>query len=471
MCNDNRRTFLRHAAVSAAAAFAGGCGVFQGKRTEALRERDVSSRADPGPPLDFAFIGVGGIGSQHLQSFNRPEINVAALCDVDMRELYKARDMISVRHPSVQIYKDFRVMLQNMPRLDAVVISTPDHGHGVQAVHALRAGCHVFLETPLTHTLEELEVLENEAERAGRIVMPGDCGCMHEEALRAHEVISTGILGKIIQVHIWTNRPVWPQGGSLPAGSDPVPETLDWQLWLSGAKPRSFKRYVYHRFNWRGWTDFGSGTLGDIGCRLLGFPYKVLQLEAPYETERTYASRCSEFSYPRATELRLQCESRLQRDPVEIFWYDGLRMPRPELLKQVRTTLGRVPGTGTLIIGERASWLVRGSACEQHYLGQNGARRMVDLEKHDLWTSAPALFPRNSNPRELFLRSVRNSRNCGFDMFAHSDLNQAILIGAIAQRMDGRLKWNKRKGRFRKNDTADNLTRPHLEPGWKYYRG
>lgn len=467
--NRNRRAFLKLSALGVGLSITGGCGSLSFSRKKSSKKRKRFAKATSREKLRFAFIGVGGIGRKHLQKFSVLGVSVVALCDVDERELYAARDMISSKHPSVRIYKDFRVMLQNVPGLDAVVISTPDHGHGMQAVHALRTGCHVFLETPLTHTLEELAVLEKEADKAKRIVLPGDCGCRHEEALRANEVISTGVLGNISKLHIWTNRPVWPQGCKLPVGNEPVPETFDWQLWLAGAKPRSYKRYAYHKFNWRGWTDFGGGVPGDIGCRLLGFPYKVLKLQAPYEVKQIFSAGGTEFSYPKSSELLLKCKSKQQKKPVAIHWYDGGRMPRAELLTQVKATLGKIPGTGTLIIGEHGSWLVKGTMCDQHYMGLNGGLRMVDLEKHELWTSVPKTLPRCGIAEEFFLHAIPNSRRFDFGVNANRNLNQAVLIGMIAQRLSGTLRWHAKKRCFIKNEEANELLAPYLQENWRYY--
>lgn len=465
----NRRDFLKLTAAGVGISLSSGCGTFSRGRKKSSGRRKPEAGTAPPKALRMGFIGVGGSGNKNLQAFSARGIEIVALCDVDTRELYRARDAVSEKHPSIRLYKDFRIMLANAGALDAVVISTPDHAHGMQAVHALRSGCHVFLETPLVHTLKELSVLEQETKEARRIVMPGDCGCQHEEALRAREVLSTGVLGDILQVHIWTNRPVWPQGGDAPSGSDPVPENLDWQLWLSGAKPRPYKRFVYHKFNWRGWTDFGCGALGDIGCRLLGFPFKVLNLDAPHEFTRIYHVGGTELSYPKSTELRISCESGNQKKDVELFWYDGYRMPRIELLSQVKATLGKIPGTGTLIVGERGSWFVSGTECEQHYMGINGAVRMTDLEKHELWSSAPKFLPRTGTPHDLFLRTVRNSKGYDFEVNADKALNQAILGGTISQRLEGTVNWNGRKECFIKNEAANALLAPYIEESWRYY--
>ena len=466
-----RRSFLKLSTLGAGFSLSGGCGTFsRSGRNKRAAKKNAGTTQPPKPPR-FGFIGVGGIGRKHLQAFSALGVHVAALCDVDERELYSARDRHRDKHPGIRVYKDFRVMLANTPELDAVVISTPDHGHGMQAVQALRRGAHVFLETPLVHTHEELDVLEAESRKAGRIVLPGDCGCCRDKAVRACEVFRSGVLGEVAQVHIWTGNPVWPQGGALPAGSDPVPESLDWQLWLCGARPRPFKRFAYHKFNWRGWTDFGGGTFGDVAGRLMGFPFKALQLEAPREAQRLFAIGGTAVSYPGSTEVRFLCDSARQKKPVELLWYDGMRMPRAGLLAQVRATVGEIPGTGTLIIGRKGSWFVRGSECEQHYIGLNGGARMTDLEKHELWSSVPASLPRNGSPQELFLRAIRDRKGYDFTVNAHKALNRTLLCGTVAQQIKGPLEWNERKKRFEDNEDANKLLQPHLEPGWEYYQG
>jgi len=457
----NRRSFLKLSLSGAGLSISGGCASLP--FTGPLR-RSARSPIPSDQPLRLAFIGVGGIGRNHLNLFGRSRVQIAAICDVDQRELESARDTLALKFPGVQTFQDFRVMFDNVKNLDAVIIATPDHGHGMQAVRALREGCHLYLETPVVHTFDELNVLERAARQANRLVLSGDLNTSHEKALRAREALHTGVTGKIRQVHIWTNRPVWPQGAELPSGSDPVPSALAWDLWLAGTRPRSFKRFAYHKFNWRGWTDFGSGALGDIGCQLLSFPYEVLELDAPESIERLHAVAGSEASYPQSSELRFVCRSARQKNRIEIFWYDGNRLPRAEILQQAQATLGRVPGTGVLLMGEKGSWLSSGSDCSQHYLGLNGSARMTDFEKHDLWVSAPEYLPRTGTRQECFLHAVRSGKDYDFNQTAQPALMKAILAGALAQRMGGLLNWKDRKGRFDDNDAANLLLSPRLQP-------
>ncbi len=461
----NRRTFLKLSLMGAALSASSGCASLRrSKGTASQTDRDPSAQ-----PLRLAFIGVGGIGRNHLNFFTQAGVQIAALCDVDEHELQSAREMIALKFPGVRCFQDFRVMFESVENLDGAVIATPDHGHGMQAVWALRAGCHLYLETPVVHTLDELTLLAQEARRAGRMVACGELNTAHETALRACEALRTGVTGPIAQVHLWTSRPVWQQGMELPSGSDPVPATLAWDLWLAGAAPRPYKRFAYHKFNWRGWTAFGSGALGDIGPQLLSFPFKALGLSAPERVERLHADGGSAVSYPRSSAVRLLCHSAFQKNRVELFWYDGGRLPPSELLQQTRATLGRVPGTGVLLTGERGSWLLSGSDCTQHFLGLNGSPRMTDFEKHDLWSTAPQILPRTGSAPERFLQALRSGTKVDFKISAEAALHTAVLTGAIAQRLGEPLEWNDRKGRFNKNEPANQLLRPDLQPGWEFF--
>jgi hypothetical protein len=248
-----------------------------------------------------------------------------------------------------------------------------------------------------------------------------------------------------------------------------LPTALAWDLWLAGTRPRSFKRFAYHRFNWRGWVDFGSGALGDIGSQLLSFPYDALALDAPERIERLHAVAGSAASYPQSSEVRFVCRSALLKNRVEIFWYDGTRLPHAGVLQQVQATLGRIPGTGVLLMGAKGSWLSTGSDCSQHYIGLNGSARMTDLEKHDLWVSAPKYLPRTGSREDYFLQAVRSGEEYDFNQSAQAALTKAILTGALAQRMGGALNWRDRKGRFSDNDAANRLLAPNLQPGWEYF--
>lgn len=378
--NTNRRNFLKLSLIGATTAVTDGCTNLSRTKpvppplpaaapTSATGELAPSSlpasaptssagvlapRRPPSPRL--ALLGTGGSATALLRYFSESGAQIAAICDVDERELHAARDLLAPRFPSLQLFQDYRVMLNTPGQLDGVVIATPDHGHALQALCALRAGCHLYLETPVTHTLAELAALTAEARRARRHVFCGELHTGCDPALRAQAALATGVIGKISQVHAWSSGPIWPQGGEPPIGSDPVPSGLAWDLWLAGAQPRPYKRFVYHKFNWRGWCDFGGGALGDAGCQLLSFPYTVLGLSAPESVTRLTAQGGTAASYPKSSTLRWTCKSAAQRNQVELFWYDGGEMPAADLLAPATATLGRSPATGVLLVGEHGTW-------------------------------------------------------------------------------------------------------------------
>lgn len=428
--NSNRRDFLKLALTGAGAAATGGCATL----TRTKPARRAPAVPVPAAPPRLALIGVGGAGAPLLRYFSASGARIDAICDVDERELNVARELLSERFPDLQLFQDYRVMFDTLKALDGAVIATPDHGHAMQAQRALQAGCHLYLETPITHTLQELTTLEGAARRARRHLFCGETNINCEPALRARAALATGVIGKISQAHIWSSGPIWPQGGEPPSGSDPVPAGLAWDLWLAGAQPRPYKRFVYHKFNWRGWCDFGGGTLGDAGCQFLSFPYTTLGLSAPKSVTLLAARGGTAASYPQSSTLRWVCKSAVQKSQVELFWYDGGALPADDLLQQTRSTLGRHPGSGVLLVGERGTWLVAGTACKQHYLGLNGSPRMTDFERHALWSLLPEQLPPTVTAPERFLRAIRRDERCDFNLTAQPALHQTVLLGALASR-------------------------------------
>ena len=235
----SRRAFLRTAAGGCAMASGGCLGFARG----GARRKDAAER------LKVAVIGVGGCGQANVQAVCGAGEELVALCDVDESVLLAGREQVARQYPAVRLYKDFRVLLDAEKGVDAVFIATPDHGHAVQAAWAMARGCHVYIEPPLARTLREVRVLREQARQHNVTVQLGNQGSAKAEFRRALEVLTAGVIGEVGEIHVWTNRPVWPQGINRPDGCDPVPAGLDWDLWLGGAPARPFKNKVYHRFN------------------------------------------------------------------------------------------------------------------------------------------------------------------------------------------------------------------------------
>ena len=228
---------------------------------------ELSEAAAPGPnaQLNIGIIGAGGRGNQTIGDFARVG-NIVALCDVDETRATATFN----RFPNVPKYKDFRVMLEKQKDIDAVVVSTPDHTHAVAAITAMKMGKHCFCEKPLTHDIFEARQMKEVALKQRVATQMGNMGTEHANFREAVEVIRSGAIGDVTNVHVWTDRPGmqwgWPQNINRPNNTDPVPATLDWDLWLGPAPERPFVRNTYAPFKWRGWWDFGTGALGDMAC-------------------------------------------------------------------------------------------------------------------------------------------------------------------------------------------------------------
>lgn len=239
----------------------------------------------PSDKLNLAAIGSGGKGFSDINNaWNNGSENVVALCDVDVNLSQKAQQL----WPKAKFFKDFRVMLDEMgDEIDAVTVSTPDHMHGVAAMQAIQRGIHVYVQKPLTHNIKEARALTEAARKYKVVSQMGNQGASNPGQHQMKEWFEKGMIGKVDTVHVWTNRPVWPQGIPVPTEAVPRPEHLsteDWELFIGPADMVDYHP-LYHPFKWRGWWNFGTGALGDMGCHLMDPPFRVLGLGYPTEVE------------------------------------------------------------------------------------------------------------------------------------------------------------------------------------------
>ena len=209
------------------------------------------------------------------------KVKYVAFCDVDDR---RAADTYA-KYPTVKRYKDYRKVYQNhLNDMDAIMVATPDHTHATIALPFMREKKHAYVEKPLTHNIAEARLMTQVARDMGIVTQMGNQGASSDGSREAREWIDSGIIGKVYKVDCWTNRPVWPQGIPLPVGKDRIPKELDWDLWLGPAAMRDYNN-AYLPFKWRGWWDFGTGALGDMGCHIMETPFSVLELGFPTEAE------------------------------------------------------------------------------------------------------------------------------------------------------------------------------------------
>ncbi len=453
-----RRDFLR-AAAGSGLMLAGGCLGFP-------RSSGGEQKKSAGERLNIAVIGVGGRGQANWGAVCEAGERIVALCDVDESVLLACREKVAQTSPGVRLYRDFRVLFEAESGIDAVFISTPDHGHAVQAAWAMSKGCHVYMEPPLARTLGEVRFLEEKASSCGLTLQLGDQGSATGESKRAVQILESGLIGAVTEVHAWTSRPVWPQGVKRPEGSDPLPVTLDWDLWLGGAPVRPFKDKVYHRYNWRGWHDFGTGALGDAGCHLLNIPFRVLGLGAPLSVEALDVTERQAETYPKASHLQFEFKAReRRRPPVTLDWYDGNWKPKAEQMPQVTAAFGQMPGSGCLLVGENGVWLVADDTGLRHYVALRGEERVVDSEKHEACAAVVAV-PRGVGLQREFLDAVRGGHRDSSPRTCLIQMQESVLAGCVAQRVHGRLEWNSRKCRFDNNREANLLVAPESRKGW-----
>lgn len=319
--SQSRRRFLRNGSLVASGFF--------------IVPRHVLGRGfiPPSDKLNIAGIGAGGKAEVNLPyAFNNGSDNIVAICDVDDRMAVNARK----KWPKAPYFRDFREMFdKEQKNIDAVIITSPDHMHAVHALTAMQLGKHVYCEKPLTHDIYEARVLTEAAKKYRLVTQMGNQGSSGNDTRLVETWIQAGVIGDVHTVHVWTDRPVWPQGIPTPTGKFDIPKEVSWDLWLGTAPYRDFNP-TYLPATWRGWTDFGTGSLGDMGCHFIDVPYRALQLQYPVSVECSVGSVYTGFfreavytdSYPPSSKTHIQFPARNGMPAVEMIWYDGGIQPR-----------------------------------------------------------------------------------------------------------------------------------------------
>jgi len=296
----------------------------------------------PSEKVRIACVGCGGKGSSDSTDSGKHG-EVVALCDVDEKTLNaKANEF-----PKAKKFSDFRKMLDEMEKsIDAVTVSTPDHCHAAPALMAMRMGKHCFVQKPMTHTIYEARLLGQVAREKKVATQMGNQGTAMSGLRKGAALLRKGAIGKVTEVHVWTNRPIWPQGGQRPKEA-PVPSNLKWDLWIGPAPMRPYG-LGYHPFAWRGWWDFGTGALGDMACHTVNMPFAGLDLRDPVSVQAKTSGH-NKDSYPQWSVIEFQFPANDWRPGLKFVWYDGGKRPDKELLD------GRDPvGSGCVIIGDKA---------------------------------------------------------------------------------------------------------------------
>jgi predicted dehydrogenase len=414
----SRRSFLKKASLASAAGIA---------FPHVMRSQGGQS---PNNKLNIACVGVGGRGYAHVRGLK--DENLVAFCDVD-----DARAAATFKEfPDVPRFRDFRRMLDELGKsIDAVSIATPDHMHFPIAMTAMSLGKHVLVEKPMAHTIAEVRQLAQIAREKRVATQMGNQGHAGEGVRLLKEWFDAGILGEVRELHTWTDRPIWPQGVSVPDHSKlmpVVPPTLDWDLWLGVAAPRPYDP-AYLPFNWRGYWDFGTGALGDMGCHMMDGGFWALKLEAPTSVEATCA-RQTDVSAPMASIVTYEFPARGELPPVKWTWYDGgMLPPMPPWMDEPRP----MADNGTLIVGSKATVIADST--------YHSVRIVPEARLQELASSLPTKslprIPGGDHFKE-WASACKGGEPAGSNFDYASRLTETVLLGNIAIRAQRRIEWD-----------------------------
>lgn len=414
----------------------------------------------PSDKLNIAGVGVGGRGGGVIRAVKSE--NIVALCDVDWRYASK----IFNEFPDARKYYDWRKMLDELGNsIDAVVVGTPDHTHAIVSINAMKLGKHVYCEKPLTHSVWESRQMTRIAKEYKVATQMGNQGNSGEGIRQVCEWIWDGAIGEIKEVHAWTNRPIWPQGLERPAERPPVPETLNWDLFLGPAPERPYHP-IYTPWNWRGWWDFGTGALGDMACHImdpifmalkLNYPTKVQGSSTLFNTESPPLAEVVKYVFPARPRFK-----NIDMPEVNVTWWDGgLLPPRPEELP-AGEVMGRDSNGGCLFIGSKGKIM---TGC----YGRNPFLLPLDYDKN-YKRPAPELRRVTEGHEMDWVRACKESpesRTEASSYFGYSGpMNEMVVMGVVAVRLQDlkrELEWDGENMQFTNIGDSDEIRVVHSD--------
>ena len=417
----NRRTFLKQASLATAGVWLAGCATSSNRRAR---------RIGPNDKMYIGCVGIGGQGggvTAELVKFD--DVVIAALCDVD--ESYAGKNI--KKYPGRPFYKDYREMLDKEKNLDAVMIGTPDHWHAPISLAAMQLGKHVYCEKPLSHSIEEARLMERVARETGVVTQMGNMGHAGEGLRLTKEWIDAGAIGAVSEVHVWSDRPgkFWnTQGHRRPTEVVPVPDGLDWNLWLGPAKERPYHPDYCPR-KWRGWIDFGCGALGDMAVHNADPAFYVLDLGAPDWVDAE-SSPTNPDSFPEWSIITYHFPANGKRGPVTMKWYDGGKLPpRPAELEADRT-LG---DNGIYFVGTKGVIMAG---------GWSGTPRLVPEKKMQEFQRPEKTIARSVGHRREWVDACRagKPRDAKAGFWYSAPFTESLLVGLLPIFAGKRIEWN-----------------------------
>jgi len=431
---NSRRRFLKTTAAV-------GAGYFVASGLQAEESKS------PNEKIAMASVGIGGKGSSDSRDASRSG-DMVAICDVDTKRL----DGAANRYKGARKFTDFREMLEKMgDKIDAVTVSTPDHTHAPAALMAMRMGKHCFCQKPLTHSIYEARLLGQVAKEKGVATQMGNQGTAGAGLRKAAAVLQAGGLGTVSEVHVWTNRPIWPQGGPRPEPKD-VPDHLKWDLWIGPAPMRPYGP-GYHPFAWRGWWDFGTGALGDMACHTMNMPYMGLDLRDPTSVQ-AITSGHNKDSYPKWSIITYDFPANATRKALKMVWYDGGKRVPEELLEGEKMSR-----SGCLVIGEKGK-LYSGNDYGSGYKLLAGAEE-PEVE-----------FERSPGHFQEWVRAIKGGQpaRSNFPDYA-TPLTETVLLGNLAvwtaaEGEGPKVQWDAKNLKSTNVEGLEEIVKPEYREGY-----
>jgi predicted dehydrogenase len=472
----NRREFIRASAVAAL-----------GFHILPSAARGANSR------IQVGCIGIGGKGHTDTMATAAAGAAIVALCDVaDPRRAELGRrnkkkkegDTILDRFPSAKLFTDYREMIATMPGIDAVTVSTPDHHHFHASMLAMRKGKHVYCQKPISHSIWEARRLAETAAQMKVQTQMGNQAHAGEPIRRAVELVRAGVIGRVTEVHAWTNRPIWPQGMAKWPDPVPVPKGLNWDLWIGPAPFREYSPAIAP-FNWRGWWDFGACALGDMGCHIMDMPYWALGLTSPTSVEAKQEGG-TPIAGPLWSTITYQFPTSFFNVPVKFMWYDGVtskegvyqHTPPEELWKADFPTADHVFRRFDLIlVGEkgrmffsrsRQDWVYKPESLTAGFTEPLKTIPRVPGETRETDSENPnAAVDPSGGPYVEWLNAIKSGTPALSNFASSGPFSETVLLGNLALRVGKRIEWDAKKMVAKNAPEAAAIVRRPYRKGWE----
>jgi predicted dehydrogenase len=393
--------------------------------------------------LNIGVIGVGGRGGADLAAVAGE--NIVALCDVDASRLAAAAQ----KFPKAKTYADYRELLEQSD-LDAAVVATPDHHHAPATIRALRRGLHVYCEKPLTHTVEEARLIAQTAAKMKVATQMGTQNHEHPGYLRLVELLQSGTIGNVQQVHVITDRPgrFWTQGMDKPTGKEPIPANLSWDLWLGPAAERDYHS-AYVPFRWRGWWDFGCGAIGDMAIHLMDPAFWALELGGKVKVT-SKGPPPNPVSGPTWMETHFEFVARGKLPPVEVVWYEGTAKPPAEIAKEL-------PMNGSLFIGDK------GRIAIEH----DKFPKLLPEDKFADFKGPESYLPKSPGHHQQWIDACKTGSKTGSNFGYAGPFTEIVLLGNVAYRVGQPIEYDPARMKITNVSDANELLTKSYRKGWE----